>query len=52
MAVKTDREGYYVLRLDTRGVLPPEEDCQFSGIVGIPYETIYVVIKDNSIAKK
>ncbi|MGK7949859.1 MAG: DUF3455 domain-containing protein [Xenococcaceae cyanobacterium] len=52
LAIKTDREGYYVLRLETRGGLPPEEECQFSGIVGIPYETIYVVIKDNSSAKK
>lgn len=44
LVVTTDREGYYVLRLETRGGLPPDENCEFAGLLGIPYQTIYVII--------
>lgn len=45
LAVETDKDGYYILRLETRGGLPPEENCQFKGILGIPYQTFYVIVK-------
>jgi len=46
LLVKTDREGYYVLRIETRGGVPPE--CNnFEGILGVPYQTLYVIVKTN-----
>ena len=46
LLVKTDREGYYVLRIETRGGVPPE--CNFEGILGVPYQTLYVILKTNT----
>ena len=47
LLVKTDREGYYVLRIETRGGVPPE--CSnFEGILGVAYQTLYVIVKTNT----
>ena len=46
LLVKTNKEGYYVLRIETRGGIPPR--CDFEGILGVPYQTLYVIIKTNT----
>lgn len=43
LKVKTNQEGYYILRIETRGGAAP--DCQFEeGLVGVPYQTLYVIV--------
>ncbi len=46
LLVKTDQKDYYVLRIETRGGVPPQ--CDFEGVVGVPYQTLYVIIKTDS----
>ena len=46
LLVKTDRKGYYILRIETRGGVPPQ--CNFEGVLGVPYQTLYVIIKTDA----
>ncbi len=46
LLVKTDQKDYYILRIETRGGVPPQ--CDFEGVVGVPYQTIYVIIKTDA----
>ena len=46
LLVKTDKKDYYVLRIETRGGNPPQ--CNFEGVVGVPYQTVYVIIKTDA----
>ena len=45
LAVRTEQKDYYILRLGTQGGTAP--DCQFEGLLGVPYQTLYVIIKTN-----
>ena len=49
LVVKTDTEGYYVLRIETRGGVLPKTDCEFEGLLGIPYQTIYVIVETDDL---
>ena len=46
LLVKTNKKDYYVLRIETRGGNPPQ--CNFEGVVGVPYQTLYVIIKTDA----
>ena len=46
LVAETSKEGYYVLRIETRGGVPPQ--CNFEGVVGVPYQTLYVIVKTSS----
>ena len=47
LKVKTNQEGYYILRIETRGGAAP--NCQFEeGLVGVPYQTLYVIVYSDS----
>ena len=46
LLVKTDQKGYYILRIETRGGVPPQ--CDFEGVLGVPYQTLYVIIKTDA----
>ena len=48
LKVKTDKEGLYVLRIETRGGVPPEKNCEFNGLLGFPYQTIYLIVETNN----
>jgi len=46
LLIKTNKKDYYILRIETRGGVPPQ--CDFEGVVGVPYQTLYVIIKTDS----
>lgn len=47
LKVKTNQEGYYILRIETRGGATP--NCQFEEpLVGVPYQTLYVIVYSDS----
>ena len=49
LVVKTDKEGYYILRIETRGGIPPEaEKCNFEGLIGVSYQTLYVIVETSN----
>ncbi len=49
LLVKTNQKDYYILRIETRGGVPPKENCSgFEGVLDVPYQTIYVIIKTDS----
>ena len=45
LVVKTNLEDYYILRIETRGGILPRHHCNFEGILGVPYQTLYVIVK-------
>ena len=45
LVVKTNLEDYYILRIETRGGIVPRHPCNFEGILGIPYQTLYIIVK-------
>ncbi len=45
LAVRTDQKDYYILRLGTQGGTAP--DCRFEGLLGVPYQSLYVLVKTN-----
>lgn len=48
LAVKTNVDGYHILRIETRGGLVPENNCDFEGLLGVQYETLYVIVQDDN----
>lgn len=48
LAVKTNVEGYHILRIETRGGVLPKKNCDFEGLLGVQYETLYVIVKDDN----
>lgn len=48
LAVETNTEGYHVLRIETRGGILPEKNCDFEGLLGVQYETLYVIVETDN----
>lgn len=48
LAVKTDIDGYHILRIETRGGVLPEKNCDFEGLLGVQYETLYIIVQDDN----
>ncbi len=46
LLVRTNKKDYYILRIETRGGIPPQ--CNFEGILGVPYQTLYVIVKTDA----
>ncbi len=46
LVVRTDKKDHYILRIETQGGTAP--DCRFEGLLGVDYQSLYVVVKVNS----
>ncbi len=46
LAVRTDKKDHYILRIETQGGTAP--DCRFEGLLGVPYQSLYVLVKSDS----